>query len=79
MAQGLHGKETHFLTGTDEHGQKVFDAAKRLNKTPQQHVDAMVEPLRLFGKRWTLSSMTSFVQRKSTTHICCKSRFNASL
>ena len=44
------GKETHFLTGTDEHGQKVFDAAKRLNKTPQQHVDAMVELKALWEK-----------------------------
>ena len=42
----LHGRETHFLTGTDEHGQKVFDAAKKFGKTPQQHVDTMVEPFK---------------------------------
>ena len=47
----LHGRETHFLTGTDEHGQKVFDAANKLNKTPQQHVDAMVEPFKALWEK----------------------------
>ena len=47
----MHGRETHFLTGTDEHGQKVFDAAQKLNKTPKQHVDAMVEPFKALWEK----------------------------
>lgn len=35
----LRGQETFFLTGTDEHGQKVQDAARRSNLTPQQYSD----------------------------------------
>ena len=35
------GKGTYFLTGTDEHGQKVQDAAEKRNLTPQVHVDEM--------------------------------------
>ncbi len=35
----LQGYDTRFLTGTDEHGQKIEEAAKANNKTPQEHVD----------------------------------------
>ncbi len=35
----LFGEDVHFLTGTDEHGQKVADAAAKLGKTPQEHCD----------------------------------------
>jgi len=33
------GHETFFLTGTDEHGQKVQQAAAKRGVTPQEHVD----------------------------------------
>ncbi len=35
----LKGFDTRFLTGTDEHGQKIEEAAQKNNKTPQEHVD----------------------------------------
>ena len=35
----LFGAEVYFLTGTDEHGQKVQKAAEQRGLTPQQHVD----------------------------------------
>ncbi len=37
----LDGGETFFLTGTDEHGQKVQQAAEKRGVTPQQHVDEL--------------------------------------
>ncbi|MGE5308384.1 MAG: methionine--tRNA ligase [Deltaproteobacteria bacterium] len=38
--RGKLGKEhVHFLTGTDEHGQKIQKAAQEQGKTPQQFVD----------------------------------------
>jgi methionyl-tRNA synthetase len=36
----LAGDETFFLTGTDEHGQKVQQAADKRGTTPQEHCDA---------------------------------------
>jgi len=33
------GFDVHFLTGTDEHGQKVEDCAKEAGVTPKQYVD----------------------------------------
>ena len=32
-------KKVFFLTGTDEHGQKVQEAAEKLGTTPKNHVD----------------------------------------
>jgi len=43
------GDDTYFLTGTDEHGQKVQQAAEKRGVSPQQHVDEYV--LR-FQEKW---------------------------
>lgn len=45
----LQGRETFFLTGTDEHGQKVQEAAEKHAITPQQHADQTV---RRFLEAW---------------------------
>lgn len=42
----LFGEQTFFLTGTDEHGQKVQSAAEARGLDPQQHVDELVERFR---------------------------------
>ena len=38
----LQGYHVMFLTGTDEHGQKIEDKAKAAGVTPQQFVDNIV-------------------------------------
>ncbi|KKP24514.1 MAG: Methionyl-tRNA synthetase [candidate division TM6 bacterium GW2011_GWF2_28_16] len=38
----LLGKQVYFLTGTDEHGQKVEEAAQKNNKAPKDFVDSMI-------------------------------------
>jgi methionyl-tRNA synthetase len=35
----LQGKETFFLTGTDEHGQKIEEAARSRGRTPKEYAD----------------------------------------
>ena len=40
--QRLFGRDVWFLTGTDEHGQKVQEAAAKLGVEPQVHVDNVV-------------------------------------
>ena len=40
--QRLFGRDTWFLTGTDEHGQKVQEAAAKLGVDPQVHADNTV-------------------------------------
>jgi len=39
--QKLFGKQVHFLTGLDEHGQKVATAAAKSGVSPIEHCDAM--------------------------------------
>ena len=45
----LFGRDTWFLTGTDEHGQKVQEAATKLGVGPQVHVD---ETVKRFLEAW---------------------------
>ena len=45
----LKGKKTFFLTGTDEHGQKIETKAEQEGKKPKEFVDLMIEP---FKKIW---------------------------
>jgi methionyl-tRNA synthetase len=52
----LFGEETLFLTGTDEHGQKVQQAAERRGISPQQHCDEMVER---FKSAWQALSISN--------------------
>lgn len=39
----LFGDDVLFLTGTDEHGQKIEQAAKKRGMSPQEHCDDMVQ------------------------------------
>ena len=45
----MQGYDVMFLTGTDEHGQKIEEKAKDKGVTPQQYVDEIVE---IFKKLW---------------------------
>jgi methionyl-tRNA synthetase len=45
----LFGEEAYFLTGTDEHGLKVQQAAEKRGMTPQAHCDDMVQN---FQRAW---------------------------
>lgn len=46
----LFGDETKFLTGVDEHGQKVQAAAEKRGVPPQQHCDEMAQNFRSIWK-----------------------------
>lgn len=37
--QRLNGKDTMFVTGTDEHGEKIALAAQKRDMSPQEHCD----------------------------------------
>ena len=63
----LFGRPTYFLTGTDEHGQKVQEAAARLGVTPQQHADATVVR---FQEAWQKLEITNddFIRTTQERH-----------
>jgi methionyl-tRNA synthetase len=63
----LRGVETFFLTGTDEHGQKVQSAAEARGIDPQQHADEMVVR---FQQAWERLNIThdDFIRTTETRH-----------
>lgn len=46
-----NGRDAYFLTGTDEHGQKVHEAATARGVSPQQHVDELCQPFQALWER----------------------------
>ena len=48
--QRMKGRDVFFLTGTDEHGQKVFRAAQKRGISAQEHVDNMAAPYKELWK-----------------------------
>jgi methionyl-tRNA synthetase len=64
----LKGREVFFLTGTDEHGQKVAKAAQDSNRTPKEHSDLMVEN---FKKLWVKLNISNdaFIRTTDSEHI----------
>ena len=51
----IMGDEVYFLTGTDEHGQKVQEAADKRNVEPKIHVDEYVKRFQEVWKRLHIS------------------------
>jgi methionyl-tRNA synthetase len=65
--QRLLGAETFFLTGTDEHGQKIERAALAAGKTPQQYADEISAEFRRLWKRMGISN-DDFIRTTEDRH-----------
>ncbi len=61
------GNDVFFLTGLDEHGQKVQQAAIKDGKTPQEYCDALSKDWRSFVKEFNLS-IDDFVRTTEPRH-----------
>jgi methionyl-tRNA synthetase len=60
-------RKVMFLTGTDEHGQKVEQAAKERGKTPQEHCDEMFIRFRELWRRFNISN-DDFIRTTEERH-----------
>ncbi len=62
------GYDTYFLTGTDEHGQKIEDKAREAGKTPQQFVDEIVAETK---RLWKLMNIEydDFIRTTDERHV----------
>jgi methionyl-tRNA synthetase len=65
--QRMLGADTYFLTGTDEHGQKIQRSTEGTGKTPQQYVDQVAGE---FRKLWDQMGITydGFIRTTSDRH-----------
>jgi methionyl-tRNA synthetase len=61
------GDDTWFLTGTDEHGQKIERAAQAAGKTPQQFADEVSAQFRALWKHMGLTP-DDFIRTTSERH-----------
>jgi len=61
------GDDTWFLTGTDEHGQKIERAAQAAGKTPQQFTDEVSAEFRALWDRMGLT-YNDFIRTTSPRH-----------
>lgn len=66
-AETALGKEVFFLTGLDEHGQKVQQAAVAEGKTPQDYCDALAADWRRFTAQLKLTN-DDFVRTSEPRH-----------
>ena len=66
----LCGYDVMFLTGTDEHGQKIEDKAKEAGVTPKQFVDNIVEGPRGVLDLWKLMNISNdrFIRTTDAYH-----------
>jgi methionyl-tRNA synthetase len=67
-AKKLQGFEVFFNTGTDEHGQKIYDRALELNKKPQKFVDELVERFRGLINLLQISPDVHFIRTTDEHH-----------
>ena len=51
----LQGKNTYFMTGTDEHGQKIEQAARARGKTPKEYADEISGKFRSLWDEFEIS------------------------
>ncbi len=64
----LLGKRVFFLTGTDEHGQKVEKAASEKGRTPKEHADLMVENFKKLWEKLKISN-DAFIRTTDGEHV----------
>lgn len=64
----LAGSDVFFLTGTDEHGQKIAQAAQKANKRPKEFVDSFIDSYKNIWKLYNLD-YTKFIRTTDDYHV----------
>ena len=64
----LQGVKTFFLTGTDEHGQKIAQAAAQAGKEPQEFVDSFIDAYKDIWNKYGIE-YTYFIRTSDKGHV----------
>ncbi|TSC70497.1 MAG: methionyl-tRNA synthetase [Parcubacteria group bacterium Gr01-1014_46] len=67
-AKKLQGFDVFFNTGTDEHGQKIYQKALQENKDPQTYTDEYAEKFRSLKELLNLSPDLHFIRTTDSNH-----------
>src|SRR5690625_6164578 len=63
----LRGYDVMYLKGTDEHGQKIQDAAEKTGLTPQKYVDGMIDQIKKLWKKLKITN-DDFIRTTEDRH-----------
>lgn len=63
----MMGYDVYFLTGTDEHGQKIEEKAQSLGIEPQAYVDQMAQDIQALWKCWGVTN-DGFIRTTDAHH-----------
>lgn len=74
----VQGKETFFLTGTDEHGQKVAQQAQAAGKEPKPFVDQFIRAYKDLWKKYQID-YSHFLRTTDAGHIKAVQKWLADL
>ena len=64
----LRGYKTFFLTGTDEHGQKIAEAAAKAHKPPKEFVDSFIDAYKTLWHKYGIE-YDHFIRTTDESHI----------
>lgn len=70
----LHGQDTLFLTGTDEHGDKIVQAAEKEGKSPKEFVDGISARFQALWPRLDVAN-DRFVRTTDPAHVASVQSF----
>jgi len=62
------GYDVRFLTGTDEHGQKIQNIAEKAGMSPQEYVDKIVDGIRALWDKMEISN-DDFIRTTEDRHV----------
>lgn len=63
----LNGYDVLFVTGMDEHGQKIQEVAEKMGLTPQEHVDNVAKQAQLLWKKLAITN-DDFIRTTEKRH-----------
>ena len=72
--QRLLGKEVHFLTGTDEHGQKIYKTARDLGQSVEEFTGTISAKYSELADLWNISN-DDFIRTTESRHILGAQKF----
>ncbi len=74
----LQGQDVFFLTGTDEHGQKIAESAAKVGRAPKEFTDSFIEP---FKDAWRAYGIeyNHFIRTTDTYHVKAVQKWLADL
>lgn len=71
----LKGDEVFFNTGTDEHGQKIYQKAQEAGKDVQEYVDGFAERFKLLKEKLNIYPDVNFIRTTDEHHMSAAQEF----